>query len=144
MSQSREYDSWFDMRDRCRNPRHQAYPRYGGRGISVCDRWRDSFENFFEDMGPRPGKGYSIERIDNDGNYEPGNCKWGTRREQNRNRGNCYTPEQDAVILQMREDQYTWRQIGSIIGKSPGAVLAREARLRKRGIDHRMHSEKTS
>lgn len=78
-----EYNVWESMLTRCRNPRHHTYPDYGGRGITVCERWF-SFDNFYEDMGPRP-RGYWIERRDNDGNYEPGNCHWATPKEQRYN-----------------------------------------------------------
>ena len=75
---------WADMKTRCINKNNPRYSDYGGRGIKVCDRWQ-SFENFFLDMGIRTGKGYSLDRIDNEGNYEPSNCKWSTATEQNNN-----------------------------------------------------------
>jgi hypothetical protein len=81
---TRTYSSWAAMNKRCNCESDAAYPLYGGRGITICERWA-SFEYFLADMGERP-PGLSLERIDNDGNYEPGNCKWGTRKEQGRNR----------------------------------------------------------
>ncbi len=81
------YKSWHKMIQRCINPNHKAYHNYGGRGITVCKRWR-KFENFLEDMGEHPGKEYSIDRIDNNGNYCKSNCRWVTRKEQNRNKRN--------------------------------------------------------
>lgn len=73
------------MKMRCYNPENPKYPNYGGRGINVCDRWLNSFENFLEDMGEKPSEEYSIDRINNDGNYEPGNFRWATPVEQANN-----------------------------------------------------------
>ena len=83
---SPEYKCWAKMKERCLNPNCPEYATYGGRGIKVCDRWL-AFDNFLADMGARPGKEYSIDRYpNNDGNYEPTNCRWATRGEQNRNK----------------------------------------------------------
>jgi hypothetical protein len=79
------YLAWNNMRRRCQDPENPNYRSYGARGISVCDRWQ-IFENFLADMGERPARGLELDRIDNDGNYEPGNCRWATRMQQAENK----------------------------------------------------------
>lgn len=86
------YNTWCKMKSRCFDIASDAFKNYGGRGIAVCERWAGSFGGFIEDMGPRP-EGHTLERVDNDGNYEPGNCKWASRSEQNRNRRKMWTME---------------------------------------------------
>lgn len=86
--ESPTYHSWAGMKARCSNPNQKSYKYYGGRGIKVCQRWLDSFENFLEDMGERP-EGKTLDRRDNDGNYEPDNCRWATAKQQSSNRRYC-------------------------------------------------------
>ena len=94
-----EYRVWQQIRDRCKNKRNKCYTRYGGRGITVCDRWL-VFENFIEDLGFRPvgGEKMTIERIDVNGNYEPSNCRWATWMDQHRNKSNNRWIEFDGEI----------------------------------------------
>ena len=85
-SNSFEYKIWKGMKQRCTNPNHKKWKDYGGRGIKVCDRWLVSYENFLMDMGRKPGPEYSIDRINNNGDYEPSNCRWATDSQQMKNR----------------------------------------------------------
>lgn len=85
MRRSPEYAIWCAMKARCTKPNDKSFANYGGRGIRVCDAWQESFAAFFADVGARPSRKHSIDRVDNDGNYEPGNVRWATRSEQNAN-----------------------------------------------------------
>jgi len=87
MSKSSEHIAWMSMIQRCTNPNNKQWKDYGGRGITVCDRWRYSYENFINDMGPKPSPDHSLDRFpNNDGIYEPNNCRWATSKEQANNR----------------------------------------------------------
>lgn len=86
MSETRLYSIWRNMKTRCLNPNSTDYKNYGGRGISVCPRWVDDFAAFAKDIGPAPDPSLTLDRIDNDGHYEPGNCRWATRKQQAENK----------------------------------------------------------
>lgn len=103
MSASREYAIWCKMRDRCSNPENRDFPKYGGRGIEVCEAWQGSFEQFYSDIGPRPSPRHSIDRIDVNGNYEPGNVRWATPREQQQNKTTNVYVELNGQKLALRE-----------------------------------------
>ncbi len=115
---STEWNSWSSMRQRCNNPNMVYYNMYGGRGIYVCDRWQDSFENFYEDMGSKPSPSHSIERIDNDGPYSPENCRWATKKEQAGNRRSARTLTHEGETLSLTE----W---AGRLGITPNALYMR-------------------
>ena len=121
MKRTSEYHTWCHMKGRCFNLNHPRYEDWGGRGITVCDRWRNSFENFFADMGLKPSPAYSIDRIDNNGNYSVENCKWSTRVEQNNNR-------RDNHLIIIENDTLTIRQWEKKQGFKRGII---ESRLRR-------------
>jgi hypothetical protein len=113
-----EHGIWLGIKKRCFRKRDKAYRNYGGRGITMCERWKSSFKAFFEDMGPRPSEQHSIERTNNDGNYEPGNCIWATDFEQNRNR-------RDNVMLEFRGERMCSADWARRYGMSKGTLRAR-------------------
>ncbi|MDZ7905216.1 MAG: hypothetical protein U5N55_05140 [Cypionkella sp.] len=119
MSETPEYQAWASMKARCSNPNLENYARYGGRGISVCDAWAQSFDAFFAHMGPRPD-GRSLDRIDVDGNYEPGNCRWATASEQSQNRTNTLYVNVDGKMVALSK-------IEAEMGLTKGVVAARIA-----------------
>lgn len=115
------YTAWLGMIDRCERPANKAWPDYGGRGIKVCARWRNGFPAFLEDMGKKPSKQYSIDRKDNDGNYEPGNCRWATSKEQNNNK-------RSNRLICARGETKTLTEWARISGRTAGTIWARLAR----------------
>ena len=118
LSGTSEYDTWHQMINRCYNSAFIYYPLYGGRGISVCDRWRHSVEHFYADMGPKPSPEHTLERIDNDASYSPENCRWATKKEQARNRRSTRFLTHNGETLSMAE----WAER---IGVSPNAMYMR-------------------
>lgn len=113
---------WQGMRQRCNNPKRKDYKHYGGRGISVCERW-DNFKNFLEDMGERPD-GFEIDRIENDGNYEPGNCRWVTREVQLRNNSRVKLNILKVQVIKklLIESSLTQKAIADIFNVSKGNI----------------------
>ena len=103
MSHTPEHDTWLRIQQRCYNPKDKKYPRYGARGIVVCQRWLNDFANFLADMGMRPSSRHSINRLNNDGNYEPDNCNWATPTEQARNRSITKTVEIGGIEMPIAE-----------------------------------------
>jgi hypothetical protein len=113
MSRTRTFYVWGGMRQRCSNPSDRSYCDYGGRGIRVCDRWADSFENFLADMGEAP-KGMQIDRINNDGPYAPDNCRWTTPKRNSRNRRSNVYVEHNGVTRTVAE----WAEVTGLERKT--------------------------
>lgn len=119
-----EWIVWYDMIRRCSNPNDVGYEQYGGRGISVCERWRGDFSAFFADVGPRPSPKHSIDRKDNDGDYEPSNCRWATQAEQMRN-------TQRSILLTLDGKTQCLRDWARQLGITDGSL---RKRLEKWGL----------
>jgi hypothetical protein len=129
MIHTSEYSAWRDMKARCYRLTHKDYPRYGGRGIMVCDSWRNSFQTFYADMGAKPDPKLTIERKDNNGNYEPTNCKWADKFEQNRNRSGNWSAEEDQALRNAAERGLSFPEIASLLGKSLAATQGHAYRI---------------
>lgn len=131
-----EWRCWDAMKTRCLNPNHKDYHRYGGRGIRICDRWIQSFADFVRDVGERPSLLHTLDRIDNDGHYVPGNVRWSTRDAQSQNTANTRLLTHDGVTLSVSE----WaRRIGITVESLRGRLknhpvdVALQAPASKRG-----------
>lgn len=123
MSKSPEYSAWKGMKRRCYNTKFKEYKNYGKRGIKVCDRWLESFENFYADMGPRPSKGYSIDRVDNDKGYSKENCRWATNKLQSNNKRNTH-------FLTYNGETKTFSEWGHLFNISASVLYVRILRLK--------------
>lgn len=123
MRDNPEYKVWKGLNDRCRNKNHKLYHRYGGRGIVVCNRWVCSFVNFFNDIGPRPTPKHQIDRIDNDGNYEPKNCRWVTREENVQNSSSAKLKINDVKKIRNLYGKYNYREIGEMFGVTKTTII---------------------
>lgn len=122
-----EYRVWHNMKTRCCDSKTEEYPQYGGRGIIVCERWKNSFVEFLKDMGLRPTSKHTIERIDNNGSYSPENCKWATYEEQNRNKRNNHLITYEGKTLCLTE----WSEYLSV---DRDLIWGRIRRKRKSGL----------
>ena len=126
MTSTPEYRAWNNVKRICYNTRHNKYKNYGGRGIIMCDEWLNSFQDFYDYIGPKPTPQHSLDRINNDGNYEPGNVRWATRSEQN---SNCrkrlpverkFTLEQRELVI---ESPMSPTFLAKLLGMSIGYVF---------------------
>lgn len=134
------FDVWHSMVQRCHCETHRAYAKYGGRGITVCDRWRQDFSAFLHDIGPRPSSAHSLDRVDNERGYSPENCRWATRNEQQRNRSDSRIVCHDGVQKHLSEwselvgisPQTIWRRL--LAGWSTERALKEPPRVRRSNV----------
>ena len=119
MTNSYEFSTWTDIKTRCYNKNSTSFANYGGRGIKVCDKWLESFEDFLSDMGVRPSRNHSIDRIDVDGDYTPNNCRWATAKEQANNKRSNH-------MITINRETKTLQEWANLYRLSPTAILLRE------------------
>lgn len=122
MASAPEYHTWINIRQRCHNKSSKGFSKYGARGISVCKRWRDSFDAFYADMGPRPSEKHTIDRINGRKNYQPDNCRWATQREQQNNRSNNH-------VVQAFGESHTLMEWSRITGLNRSTIQQRLVKL---------------
>lgn len=128
------YSVWQSMKRRCNNPNNPSYHRYGGRGISVCKEWEKDFNQFISDMGERPA-GTSLERIDNDKGYSPSNCRWATRKEQQRNRANKVMVTIEGIKYRAIElSDITGMKVDTIVHRASLGLSYKEVTAKKRRV----------
>jgi len=135
-----EYTTWARMKDRCFNKNSKDYPDYGGRGITVCERWVNSFQNFFDDMGTKPSPKHSLDRFpDVNGNYELYNCRWATQKEQQGNRTNNKWIEHDGIkMIQADWARYLGMPVRNIVRdlkRKPFDVIYKERIAAKQNLN---------
>lgn len=139
------YNCWRDMKQRCYNEKSQRFKTHGARGIKVCESWRNSFEEFLRDMGVKPQKNLSLDRINNDGNYEKGNCRWATSKEQANNRGNCIYVEFNGEVLTVQQwaDKLGFSHISIIkrLSKFPIEIALSNQRFESQKISDELKEE---
>lgn len=119
---TKEHNIWVNIKQRCLNPNVPAYKNYGGRGITICDRWLNSFENFLEDIGLSPTPQHSIDRIDNNKGYEPSNCRWATDSEQMKNRRYF---RNNGKLISYSNELLTIRELAKKYGLKPATLYKR-------------------
>lgn len=121
MHKTSEYQAWRDLGQRCYNQNSRLYRYYGARGICVCERWRgeNGFTRFIEDMGKKPSPEFSIDRIDNDGNYEPGNCRWATKKQQRMN-------QRDSVLVAFQGEMINQYDLSKKLGIHESQIIRRK------------------